>query len=138
MAKPSLPATHYSPGVSPEFSENKPGLVQSVIRLWLVCGVLATSCTSSTSLSTPGLQASSIHVPVYAETFQSDSLTSLYQVNLKDHDIKIGKVLGRGSFAQVSPIPFYAYLKGSRTMEHAVPGSTCTVELMSKACDLTD
>jgi hypothetical protein len=36
-----------------------------------------------------------------AETFQSDSLTSQYQVNLWDHDIKIGKMLGRGSFAQV-------------------------------------
>jgi serine/threonine protein kinase len=38
-----------------------------------------------------------------AETFQSDrdSHTSQYQVNLWEHDIKIGKRLGRGSFAQV-------------------------------------
>ena len=38
-----------------------------------------------------------------AETFQSDrdSQPSQYQVNLWEHDIKIGKRLGRGSFAQV-------------------------------------
>ena len=31
----------------------------------------------------------------------SDSLQSLFKVNLCEHDIKVGKVLGRGSFAQV-------------------------------------
>lgn len=31
----------------------------------------------------------------------SDSLQSLFKVNLCEHDIKVGKILGRGSFAQV-------------------------------------
>lgn len=52
-----------------------------------------------------------------AETFQSDSLNSLYQVNLKDHDIKIGKVLGRGSFAQV----WFSVLRNSRNSSSMPP-----------------
>lgn len=36
-----------------------------------------------------------------ADTHASDTLQSQFKVNLCDHDIKVGKILGRGSFAQV-------------------------------------
>eukprot|EP00892_Ulva_mutabilis_P010391 jgi/Ulvmu1/7724/UM039_0030.1 len=82
----------------------------------------------------------SVHQSVSSksETFQSDSLTSLYQVNLKDHDIKIGKVLGRGSFAQVYQglwndtavaIKVIEYKDGSRDAVNPILEASLTKEL---------